>query len=51
MSLRHILHNADNYPDPLAFRPERWLDTNPHLAVANKYYVPFSRGAEGVCGD
>lgn len=50
MSLRHILHNPDIFREPLEFRPERWLKTNPDLDRINKFYVPFSRGTRNCIG-
>lgn len=50
MSLRHILLNPDIFTDPLSFRPERWLKSNPHLEYINSFYVPFSRGTRNCIG-
>ncbi|KAF2815342.1 putative flavonoid 3-hydroxylase [Mytilinidion resinicola] len=45
MSLRHTLHDPSIYPDPHAFKPERWLDAAGKIDVAkDKYYIPFHRG-------
>jgi cytochrome P450 len=45
MSLRHVLHNPKIYPDPHAFKPERWLDEFGRIDILkDKYYVPFHRG-------
>lgn len=50
MSLRHILHAPEIFRQPLEFRPERWLDTNPDLERINRFYVPFSRGTRNCIG-
>lgn len=50
MSLRHILLNPDIFREPLEFRPERWLKSNPDLDRINKFYVPFSRGTRNCIG-
>ena len=34
--------------DPLAFRPERFLDKNGNLSVNEKYFLPFGYGKD--CG-
>ncbi len=45
MSLRHILHDEVIFSDPLAFKPERWLDASGKIDTSkDKYYVPFHRG-------
>ena len=45
MSLRHLLHDPDFYPEPGTFKPERWLDEAGKISSAkDKYYVPFHRG-------
>ena len=45
MSLRHLLHDPTFYPDPHAFKPERWLDASGKINTSkDRYYVPFHRG-------
>lgn len=49
--------NPECYPDPLSFRPERWMN-NPQTGdfVDNggtdpeKFYMPFSRGSRNCLG-
>ena len=44
-----IHQNADIFPEPLEFIPERWLD--PVMAQhMEKYLVPFSRGSRQCAG-
>jgi len=50
MSLRHILHSPTIFSNPHAFRPERWLKSNPDLERINQFYVPFSRGTRNCIG-
>jgi cytochrome P450 len=53
-----LLHDDPTlFPDPLAFRPERWLcdpDADPAalaaLARARRFFVPFSRGTRACLG-
>jgi cytochrome P450 len=42
----HTLHfNPDVFPDPFAFKPERWLnDSTPEM---HRDWIPFSLGARG----
>jgi cytochrome P450 len=51
-----IHHNADYYPQPFEFRPERWvLDSEPKttaesVSVAQSAFCPFSVGPRGCIG-
>ncbi|KUJ06177.1 cytochrome P450 [Mollisia scopiformis] len=48
-----IHHQPDYYPDPYAFRPERWLtsENSQHdVEVAQSAWAPFSMGARGSAG-
>lgn len=51
-----IHHNAEYFPEPFAFRPERWiLDeqtgvTEESLANARAAFCPFSQGSRGCIG-
>jgi cytochrome P450 len=51
-----IHHNPEYYPDPFAFRPERWiLDEKAgvgeeSLAKARAAFCPFSQGSRGCIG-
>lgn len=42
-------HDADIYPDPYAFKPERWLDAEERKRM-EPYFIPFSAGARGCIG-
>lgn len=50
MSLRDILHNETIYRQPLEFLPERWLKSDPDVKIAERWYVPFSRGSRNCVG-
>ncbi|MFG1695347.1 cytochrome P450 [Nonomuraea sp. NPDC049309] len=45
--LRTLHHDPALYPDPAAFRPERWLDGRP----AGYGWMPFGGGAHTCLGD
>jgi cytochrome P450 len=47
MSILLIHHRADLYPDPFAFRPERWLDG---AAPPGYAWVPFGGGVRRCLG-
>lgn len=38
------------YPEPLAFKPERWLVEGEELKRLEKYFVPFGRGGRSCIG-
>lgn len=44
-----IHHNAEYYPDPFAYRPERWLGEG-DVALAQSAFCPFSIGPRGCIG-
>lgn len=45
-----FMRNPDYYPEPLAFRPERWLEEEEERrAVMRRAFIPFSLGARS-CG-
>jgi cytochrome P450 family 6 len=39
LSIMGVHHNAENFPDPETFVPERWLDS-----TKSNYYFPFGDG-------
>ncbi|KAK5988013.1 Cytochrome P450 monooxygenase hepH [Cladobotryum mycophilum] len=46
---RSLLFNPEVFPEPLSFRPERWLDeTNP--IDEKRYFVAFGKGGRGCPG-
>lgn len=48
-----IHHNADYYPEPFKYMPERWLEDESNkdsLARARAAFNPFSLGARGCIG-
>ncbi|KAH7031686.1 cytochrome P450 [Microdochium trichocladiopsis] len=51
MSVNHrgLLFDETVFPDPHAFKPERWLDTE-HPIDAKRYFVPFGKGSRGCPG-
>ncbi|OAL28004.1 hypothetical protein AYO20_09626 [Fonsecaea nubica] len=38
------------YPEPLSFKPERWLVDGEELKRLEKYFVPFGRGGRSCIG-
>ncbi|KAI1357545.1 cytochrome P450 [Xylaria arbuscula] len=48
-----IHHNEEYFPDPFAFKPERWLDSgmpDEQKKLMHGAFVPFSLGARGCAG-
>jgi cytochrome P450 len=51
MSILLVHHREDLYPDPFAFRPERWLDTAGAVRKAGTYeWIPFGGGIRRCLG-
>ncbi|CAG8949922.1 hypothetical protein HYFRA_00004252 [Hymenoscyphus fraxineus] len=50
MTLRDILLDPGVFDEPLAFRPERWLLSNPQLERISQNYLPFGRGSRMCIG-
>lgn len=50
MTQRDILYNADIFPEPRRFDPERWLKGEESKELFNKYLVTFSKGARRCVG-
>ena len=50
MTLRDILLDPKIFPEPHAFKPERWLDSNPEIDRVNHFYLPFGRGSRMCIG-
>ncbi|KAL4938902.1 hypothetical protein BDV06DRAFT_214721 [Aspergillus oleicola] len=47
VTLPLILENESIFPEPRAFRPDRWIGQEKHL---EKYLIPFSRGPRACLG-
>lgn len=44
----HWMHlDPTVFPDPHAFKPERWLGDPEMMRVMHEYCVPFSKGSRG----
>ena len=51
MSSTYIHNNPELFPDPLIFKPERWLDENgKRKRDMEKYLLHFSKGTRGCVG-
>ena len=51
MSQPLIHYNASIFPEPMAFKPDRWLDGTPaERRKLERYLVPFSGGSRGCIG-
>jgi cytochrome P450 len=51
MSQYIVHHDGRWWPDPLEFRPERWLDDQAQAARPKFAYFPFGGGARICIGD
>lgn len=49
MSAMLMHHNEEVFPQPLVFRPERWLDAGERRR-AERFLVNFSRGTRACVG-
>lgn len=50
MTLRDVLLDPDVFDEPMSFKPERWLSSNPDLLRIMHNYVPFGRGSRMCLG-
>ncbi|HSS34442.1 MAG TPA: cytochrome P450 [Solirubrobacterales bacterium] len=51
MSILLVHHREDLYPDPFAFRPERWLDADGGVVKPGTYqWIPFGGGIRRCLG-
>lgn len=59
VNIYSIHHNAKYFPDPFAFKPERWLsekqasiseETKLTMGAMNTAFTPFSGGSRGCAG-
>jgi hypothetical protein len=55
VSIYAVHHNPDYFPDPYAYKPERWLDeengfTAEDRKTRNAAFAPFSLGYRGCAG-
>jgi cytochrome P450 len=51
MSILLVHHREDLYPDPFAFRPERWLDSEGAVRKPGTYeWIPFGGGIRRCLG-
>lgn len=50
MAIRANHTAATIYPDPLSFKPDRWLVEGDELKRLEKYFVPFGRGGRSCIG-
>jgi benzoate 4-monooxygenase len=49
MTIWSAHHNEDIYPEPYAFKPERWLKPEEPKRM-EPFFIPFSAGARGCIG-
>ncbi|RYP52381.1 hypothetical protein DL768_002412 [Monosporascus sp. mg162] len=45
-----LLHNDEYFPEPFAFKPERWQSGSGFREASKEAFVPFSLGARGCLG-
>lgn len=50
MSAVFMHQNAEMFPDPKRFRPERWLGKSEGTGEMERHFVPFSRGPRSCLG-
>ena len=51
MTSVHIHHNGTIFPEPLKFKPERWLEKRPPgTSPLDRYLVSFSKGSRQCVG-
>lgn len=50
MTSVHIHNNTDIFPDPLLFKPERWLPLETEGRRLQEYLIAFSRGSRQCLG-
>jgi hypothetical protein len=51
MTSVHIHQNPDIFPEPMKFKPERWLEKRPQGAPPlDRYLVSFSKGSRQCAG-
>jgi cytochrome P450 len=51
MSIRDIHYDPSIFPDPTAFKPERWLENSDNARrLKERFLVPFGKGARSCVG-
>ncbi|KAK5949832.1 hypothetical protein OHC33_009221 [Knufia fluminis] len=50
MANYHTHHDPDNFPSPLEYRPERWIEASQDGLKLDKYLVAFGRGTRSCIG-
>lgn len=50
MTLHDVLLDPEIFDEPMEFRPDRWLASNPDLAQITPYFLPFGRGSRMCLG-
>jgi cytochrome P450 len=45
-----VQHNAEYFPDPFEYRPERWLSDSEKVQIARSAFTPFSIGPRSCLG-
>ncbi|KAI0193125.1 cytochrome P450 [Astrocystis sublimbata] len=50
MTYREISFDPEIFPEPMEFRPERWLPSNPTVEKCNQHLVAFGRGSRMCIG-
>uniref|UniRef100_A0A6P4FNX8 Probable cytochrome P450 4d21 n=1 Tax=Drosophila rhopaloa TaxID=1041015 RepID=A0A6P4FNX8_DRORH len=45
----YVLRDPEYFPDPLTFKPERWMDGE-NASLPNFAYIPFSAGPKNCMG-
>ncbi|KAF2180108.1 cytochrome P450 [Zopfia rhizophila CBS 207.26] len=50
MTLSSLMMDANTFPSPELFIPERWLESNPDYKRNNTYFFPFHKGHRNCIG-
>lgn len=50
MTLRDVLLDPSMFPEPMEFRPERWLAESALPEFLSRAYLPFGRGSRMCVG-
>jgi cytochrome P450 len=50
VSVKTVHEDPNVFPDPTAFKPERWLDAPENVAIMRQSFIPFLIGPRACIG-